>query len=321
MSSRDKTPYAKPKSRSSKIIGGGGPRDMQRRQQNTGVLSGPKLDINDLQDIKKIIEEKLEGFGAPDSILDGIPLEEVEKRIITAVRVTREEEAARYESGLKSLNDQLNAAKIKIGLMEKELESKINDSNEELIETLKRKIRSKDAEIRSRDKRIKELDSESKGTNVSEEINNQITIYKKEVAELKIFLEEKEELIMSLNAALEEKMVELESANTLIKQLQAKTDMSNDSLVEMKKTMQLMFEKLTNLQIVDSENNGGPSIEDHKVFIDPTESKEGLKPHIDIEATRTIGDNRNMKSDIDKLRALVGKGKYIPSKAKSDLID
>lgn len=326
--SRDKAPYAKPKNRSSKIIGGGGPRDMQRRQQNSGVLSTPKFDITDLVEIKSLLSEKLDIIETGSS--GGIPPEEVERQITAAIESTRQEESDRYESGLKSINEQLNAAKIKIALMEKELENSIDS---EAIESLKHKIRSKDAEIKVRDKRIKELEDKLKSGESPIEVDTIISRYEEEISKLKDELKvipdlrnninEKIKLINELETTIIERNAELTAANVLVEQLKVKSEKSNEDFSEMKLTMELMFEKLSNLQLVAGENNnsGVPSIDDNKVFINPTEDKPELQSHIDIEATSTVGNSRNVKSDLNKLRALVRKGNYTPSKAKSDLID
>ena len=117
---KERLPYNKPKS--GKILGGGGPRDQQQRRKNAGVLTGPKVDQNELAEIKKLIEEKVTAPVEVGSSFDGLPYDEVERKIQEAVHQTREEEAKRYGSGLESLNEQLNAAKVKIALMEKEFE-------------------------------------------------------------------------------------------------------------------------------------------------------------------------------------------------------
>lgn len=325
---RDKVPYAKPLNR--KLIGRGGPRDMQRRQQNSGVLSAPKIESTDLEAIKKLIEEKLgkDTYKEDEQIISP---EEVEKRIVDAVEAARQDEANRYEDGLKNLNDQLNAAKIKIGLMEKELEKRPDNSEE--INTLKNKIRAKDAEIKRRDKRIKELEDKLSSNNVPEDIEKELLEYRNEIAKLKSNLKaadvlkskikDKDEKISSLKSSLIEKEGELKAATDTITRLEAKSEKSTDDLIEMKATMELMFEKITSLQFVSAgkASDGKPSIDDHQVFIDPTEEKEGLESHIDTEASSTVARQRDVRADLNKLRNLVGKGKYKPTRAKSDLLD
>lgn len=335
MSKTDRVPYAKP-TPSKKLMGRGGPRDMQRRQQSGGVLSTPKIESTDLDAIKKLLEEKLGGDVGGEPV-GGIPIEEVERRVVEAVEATRKEEAQRYESGLKSLNEQLNAAKTKIHLMNEELEKREASSEDTKnlkseIKALKNKIRFKDGEIKGKDKRIDELIDKIKSGGIPDDVQEQIEEYRKEIAKLKNQLriasqskeklEDKDNKIDKLSKKVEQKDKELEEARKTIESLKSSKDKSNDDLVEMKATMELMFEKISNLQTASAvSEDGSPSIDAHKVFIDPTVDKSDLEPHIDVEASSTVGGDRDIRTDLDKLRRLVKGDKYKPQRAKSKLLD
>lgn len=325
--SKERVAYTKPTGR--KLMGGGGPRDMQRRQQSTGTLNAPKFDIKELEELKNLLEEKL--GAVPDSnAVKGIPEEEVEERIAKAIDATRNEEAERYKSGLESLNEQLNAAKVKISFMEEKLEEA--GSSEE-VEILKNKVRAKDGELKGKDKHIAELEKRLQEGGIPVDIEEELEGYRKEIARLKNNIRtlesaqhkasEKDDKIKELKQELDSTRSALENANARVKELENTAAKSNDDFVEMKATMELMFKKISELQLsaVKQSDPEDISIDEHKVFIDPTEEKENLTSHIEIEATSTVGGNRNIKQDLNKLRNLVDKGKYKPSRAKSKLLE
>lgn len=139
-----KIPYNKQKS--GKQMGKGGPRDIQRRQvaayeRGTANIQLPPLSIEEL---KQLFLEQRKEEGPIN--LDGLGLTygEAEEKIRQAVEVTREEERKKYESNLQNLNNQLNAAKIKISVMEETLteastipphiENQLKEKNKEINE-------------------------------------------------------------------------------------------------------------------------------------------------------------------------------------------
>lgn len=119
-----KIPYNKKKS--TKQWGTGGPRDIQRRQaaafeKGTATLQLPPLNVEELKQL--LLEQKKEE--GPIN-LDGVGLTytEAEEKIQQAVKATVEEERKKYEHGLQDLNDQLNAAKTKMSVIEETLVNK-----------------------------------------------------------------------------------------------------------------------------------------------------------------------------------------------------
>ncbi len=122
-----KIPYNKEKS--GKQIGRGGPRDLQRKQaeRGTAVLQPPTLNMR--EELKRLLLEQGREEGPIN--LDGIGLTypEVEKKIQQAVKATEDAERKRYESGLQNLNNQLNAAKKKIAVLEESLTDRAGDPN------------------------------------------------------------------------------------------------------------------------------------------------------------------------------------------------
>jgi len=120
-----KIPYNKEiKKNSGKQMGKGGPRDMQRRQavafeRGVATIQLPPVDINQLKDL--LLDQRKKEEGPIDLSGVGLTYTEAEKKIRQAVEVTREEERKKYEKNLRNLNDQLNAAKTKITVLEETL--------------------------------------------------------------------------------------------------------------------------------------------------------------------------------------------------------
>lgn len=120
-----KIPYNKEvKKYSGKQIGKGGPRDMQRRQavafeRGTATIQLPPVDIDQLKNL--LLDQRKKEEGPIDLSGIGLTYTEAEKKIRQAVEATRVEERKKYESNLRNLNDQLNAAKTKITVLEETL--------------------------------------------------------------------------------------------------------------------------------------------------------------------------------------------------------
>lgn len=154
-----KIPYNK-KLNSGKQWSGGGPRDMQRRQNETygtATIQLPPMSVEDLKKLLVGIGMKSEE-GAIDEKDQYLSLEEIKKKIEEAVEFTRGQERKRYESGLKNLNDQLNAARRGVSVIEerlikkdaevKKLRSQIidasNGGSEEKVDGLKIRMEEKE---------------------------------------------------------------------------------------------------------------------------------------------------------------------------------
>jgi chromosome segregation ATPase len=152
MSDNSQIPYRKklpPKS--SKQLGQGGPRDMQRRQQGVGMgtasINMPKIDMEALKEvllnnkeareelkaeIRKEMEEVKEAFTVSSKNLEGmgLPFDVVEQKIKEAVEHAEKQIRERYESGLGNLNSQLNSAKAQI----KDLNERLSERKIEIKE-------------------------------------------------------------------------------------------------------------------------------------------------------------------------------------------
>lgn len=147
MIDRNDIPYRKtfpPKS--TKQLGQGGPRDMQRRMNiGSANINMPKIDMEALKevvltnkevreelksDIRKEMNEVKEALFS-NNLLDGVglPFDVVEKKIKEAVEYNEKQVVSRYESGLNSLNSQLNASKDQI----KDLNSQIDAYKNEIL--------------------------------------------------------------------------------------------------------------------------------------------------------------------------------------------
>jgi len=122
-----KIPYNK-KLDNKKQWGTGGPRDIQRKQAATygnatygsAVIQLPSMSVEELKDL-------LSGAPTTDKNISGgnqMSFEEAKRKINEAVQFTIDQEKKKYESGLKNLNDQLNAMKKMVGSLEGRLVEK-----------------------------------------------------------------------------------------------------------------------------------------------------------------------------------------------------
>ena len=93
-------------------------RQVMAFERGAATLGVPPLDAKEL---KRLLLEQKREEGPID--LDGIGLTymEAEKKIRQAVEATIEEERKKYEGSLQDLNNQLNAAKTKISMLEETL--------------------------------------------------------------------------------------------------------------------------------------------------------------------------------------------------------
>jgi len=154
-----------------KQFGGGGPRDMQRKQNiGSTTLNMPHVDetilkeelerstrmtrdelkaelLKEMENLKEVVTttRSIEGIGLPFDI--------VEQKIKEAVEQTEKLALERYESGLGSLNSQLNASKARV----KELDALLIEKRQEVAD-LKRLIEEKDILINTlREQQNKEV--------------------------------------------------------------------------------------------------------------------------------------------------------------------
>ena len=98
---------------SGKQIGGGGPRDKQRA-----------LQMRQQGEVLKQVIPTISAQTPEQQEVDlsqYLPLAEVKKKLEEAVSATAESERKRFESGLKNLNDQLNAERKKVGAAQDQL--------------------------------------------------------------------------------------------------------------------------------------------------------------------------------------------------------
>lgn len=250
-----KIPYNK-KLDGTKQWGSGGPRDVQRKQNlayGSAVIQLPSMSVEELK--------RLLGDSSPiGKDTDDMTFEEVRKKIDEAVQFTINQERKRYESGLKSLNNQLN-----------DMRRKIVAAEEQLVE--------KNAEIK---KLRYQVINDPQNLDIGLEKNND------EINSLKIKIEEKDRVIENLS----------NNYNNSINILRNKIDDIDNKLSR----------GIITSNEYKSESNR-PKIEDD-VFIDPIEDGNlELDPHIEIEpdSDSSVGVNRNIKEDLNKLRRLLNK--------------
>lgn len=155
------------KERSGKLIGRGGPRDIQQRQRliQEGSMVREVLAFDKTSFKPQIVDEKKEKNLDID-LSQYLPLTEVRKKIEEAVMVVQQQEMQRYEGGLKNINDQLNTArKESHGFHEKlievtskfEVKSELYEKASKDVEDLKTKLENASDLLKERDIKIAEL--------------------------------------------------------------------------------------------------------------------------------------------------------------------
>jgi DNA repair exonuclease SbcCD ATPase subunit len=285
-----------------KILIRGGPRDMQRRQQ---LIEQEQVIRSIVQDDSKGPRPTMRGekeFPAslPQNDVDlsqYLPLSEVQIKIEQAVEYTRNEEKNRYESGLKSLNEQLKESRKKASLADEQL---IN-ANSDI-----RRLKSQLSEIPS-----------SSPTDLDKIKNQETTITK-----LKAEAEAQIKMIEYLNVQLRiksdgfEKMYkiandDLQGKAAKIAELEQKisgTESSNSSIKDLEDKLDKLYLKIADGSIspLVGSRMDRPALED-KIFIDPIDKGQEpkLESHIEVEETPTTEVDRDVSSDLAKLRNLL----------------
>jgi DNA repair exonuclease SbcCD ATPase subunit len=276
---------------SGKQVGGGGPRDRQlaqkiRNDQAILGLTSPSMSAR----VSTQPEIDLSQY---------LPLVEVKKKLEEAAATSAESERKRFESGLKNLNDQLNAERKKIGAFQDQLinanseitrlKAQINQSPE-ISEKTRQLINEKNiliTELKSNldvksqlyDKVVCDLSEvhQKLSDSVERDTKNQIKI-----AELEANLKIKEEIYLQSSCDLEELKDKLDKLYTSI------SDGSIKPLVGSK------MER--------------PALED-KIFIDPIEKNKELEldSYINIKEDEDLKDmpDRDVNTDLAKLRSLL----------------
>lgn len=206
---------------SGKQIGGGGPRDKQRALQ--------------LQQQREMLQQVSPTISAQVSeqpeidISQYLPLAEVKKKLEEAVASTAESERKRFESGLKNLNDQLNAERKKAGAAQDQL---INANAE--IARLKAQI--------------------NQFPEISEKAQQLINERELSVSKLKAQLDAKEEVYLHSSKDLEELKAKLDKLYDRI------SDGSIKPLVGSKMGRPALEDKIF---IDPIEKNEGPKLDSH----------------------------------------------------------
>jgi chromosome segregation ATPase len=213
------------------------------------------------------------------------------------VEYTRNEEKNRYESGLKSLNEQLKESRKKASLADEQL---IN-ANSDI-----RRLKSQLSEIPS-----------SSPTDLDKIKNQETTITK-----LKAEAEAQTKMVEYLNVQLRiksdgfEKMYkiandDLQGKAAKIAELEQKisgTESSNSSIKDLEDKLDKLYLKIADGSIspLVGSRMDRPALED-KIFIDPIDKGQEpkLESHIEVEETPTTEVDRDVSSDLAKLRNLL----------------
>jgi len=294
---------------SGKRLSRGGPRDIQLRQrilQEEMVRSGGGL-------APHIITKDISVPSAPVvDMSQYLPLSEVKSKIEEAVEHTRETVKGKYESGIKSLTEQLNEVRAKLPDISEvahkqinikdlkiiELESDIK-AKMEYVEKASRDVTDMTIKLENASKLVRERDEETKEVRAA-------------MAKRDVYLHEKDMEIHNKNAELREKEKELHKKDVESVKLKSKAE-SVDMSEELSTKLDRLYAKIADGSIrhlVGSQMDG-PTIAD-KIFIDPLESTDGknLDPHIKIEEEKSVEEkDRSVADDTAKLRSLLKRGR------------
>lgn len=126
---------------------------------------------------------------------------------------------------------------------------------------------------------------------------------------LKIQIRDKEKEVEKLNRYIDDLKIKINVKSDIFKEslseyMNAVKDLRSEIINMVKEGRSISVEEINRLSksLLDK-----PSIDDNKVFIDPTESREDLDPHIKVAAGE--GKDGNVVGDVDKLRSLIEKKK------------
>jgi len=277
-----KIPYNKPEERKkrSQIYGG------------QAEINSPALDI---EEIKRLLAGE-----APDLSKWGLPFDEVKAKINEAMQYARDEERERYEGTIRTLDSKLSAANKQLKALESS-ESEISRANEGEVRT------KYENELRERDKRLERASAE--------------------LLDLKEELERKKETIRALQASVNELKNELKSKNEklerkdeIIENLSSNSSKDlNVNTDQLQDLVSSLLSKVENLNSMSSTENGlsnKPKLS-NEIFVDVTDGGESFDPHINIaEDINTGVDRDKLENDINKLKNMLGKGRYKPVPGK-----
>lgn len=277
------------KEKSSKILGGGGPRDRQARlelaRQRESLQS-----MSPLVQAAEIIRE------VPPSQIDMsqfLPLDAVRQKIEEAVEFTRKAEVERYESGLKNLNDQMNVAK-----------KKAATANEQLLNA-----NSEIAKLR---------DQITKTPIVSSKDLETTKLQETEIQGLKSKLETRTRSILELTARVENMTSQIKTkdeeiavfkfqVSELEKTIQTKEE-SGGKIKVLEEKLDKLYNKIADGSIgpLVGSKMDRPALED-SIFIDPLEKGQEpvLESHIEVKDDPIVEIDRDVSSDLAKLRNLL----------------
>ena len=274
-----------------KQVGGGGPRDRQqalklRQQSELLRQAGPTMSA-------EVPSQP------PADLSQYLPFDEVKRKIEEAVAATSEAERKRFESGLKNLNDQINAERKKTNAAQDRL---INANTE--ITKLKGQI-NQSPEISEKAQRLMD-EQETAISKLKLEIDAKSELYDKSDVELSE-LKSKLSLFIEKDTNSQVKIAEL---GTSLKTKEEIYLQSSNDLEELKSKLDKLYDRISDGSIkpLVGSKMDRPSLED-KIFIDPLEkdTEPELDSHINVEEDKTSKETseRDINNDLAKLRNLL----------------
>ena len=208
------------------------------------------------------------------------------KEVIMNNREMREELKAEIRKEMNEVKEAMVSSKSLEGIglpfdvVEKKIKEAVEYNEKQIISRYESGLGSLNSQLNSAKSQIKEL-------------NNQIIEYKQDISKLKSDIEIKDNQLDELRGRGSEEIMDLK--NTLL------------DIVD-----KIKSGKITQDTYIDISNR--PVLDD-KVFIDPLdEVATDLDSYINIDASEAKGNKRDLKSDVEKLKGLLGGGKFKPTR-------
>lgn len=294
MVAKVRIPYNK-KDKGSKQMGHAGPRDAQRRLSGRSYadINMPKVDLNELKNLL-LNNQKTR--------------EEIAKELQVDLHAVEDALSKRVENGVRrTLQEEMKTLKPGEGLPFDVVQQKIEEAVRHTQEEEKKRYESGLGNLNSQLNQAK-----SKVGALKRELIEKSSEADK--ARMRVGLLEKElkEIISKLGRT-EEK---LEYAEKRVREVEKER---KEEVGELRSKITELIERISSGEFTmrgsdrSYSDTDRPKIED--VFIDPLgELVTELDPHINVDAAEATGAKRDLKSDVDKLKNLLNKGKYKPVK-------
>ena len=145
-------------------------------------------------------------------------------------------------------------------------------------------------------------------------LNSQLNASKAQVKELNGRLTERKWELTDLKKQIVNRDAKLDDKEELISVLR---DQQNQEVGDLKFKIMDLIDKIKSGKITSDNYDEARPLLDDKIFIDPlSEVETELDSHIKIDAAEAKGHQRDLKSDVEKLKGLLDNKKYKPARAR-----